>query len=159
MGKQYKAYFTSPIGILEIKSTENSIISCTFEEKKSAISVITPILEEALNQLDLYFKGKRTNFDLKLLLDGTDFQKKVWKELQNIPFGHTVSYQEVANRIGKKNAVRAVGNANGKNPISVIIPCHRVIGRDGKLVGYGGGIEKKRWLIQFEKSILLGHMH
>ena len=159
MVKHYKGYLSSPIGILEIISTETVVISCSFVEKEEITSETSPILEEALNQLELYFKGKITNFNLKLLLDGTEFQKQVWNELQKIPFGYTVSYQEVAKRIGKKKAVRAVGNANGKNPISIIIPCHRVTGSDGKLVGYGGGLEKKRWLIQFEKSILLGHMH
>ena len=159
MGKQYKSYFSSPIGILEIISNETAVIGCTFVETEGESSDIPQILKEALNQLEIYFKGKRTTFDLKLRLEGTEFQKHVWKELQNIPFGYTVSYQEVAKRIGKKKAVRAVGNANGKNPISVIIPCHRVIGSDSKLVGYRGGIEKKRWLIQFEKSILVGHMH
>ncbi len=152
MSKQFKAYFTSPAGILEITSTDEAIISCIFKEKKEEITLIPPILEKAINQLDMYFKGKRKNFDLKLSLIGTDFQKKIWQELQKIPFGQIVSYKEIAKRIGNKNAVRAVGNANGKNPISIIIPCHRVVGSDGKLVGYGGGLEKKRWLIDFEKT-------
>ncbi len=152
MSKQCIAYFTSPIGILEIKSTDEAIISCKFKEKKEEITLIPQILEKAINQLDMYFKGKRKNFDLKLSLIGTDFQKKIWQELQKIPFGQIVSYKEIAKRIGNKNAVRAVGNANGKNPISIIIPCHRVVGSEGKLVGYGGGLEKKRWLIDFEKT-------
>ena len=152
MSKQFKAYFTSPAGILEITSTDEAIISCIFKEKKEEITLIPPILEKAINQLDMFFKGKRKNFDLKLSLIGTDFQKKIWQELQKIPFGQTVSYKEIANRVGNKDAVRAVGNTNGKNPISIIIPCHRVVGSDGKLVGYGGGLEKKRWLIDFEKT-------
>ena len=157
--KLFFVYYQTPIGIIEICSNEIAIVGCNFVDKMHKDTEKTEILDEALEQLDSYFKGKRTNFDLKLFLDGTEFQKKVWKELQKIPFGYTVSYKEIANRIGRRNAVRAVGNANGKNPVSIIVPCHRVIGSDGQLIGYGGGIEKKKWLIQFEKSILIGHMH
>ena len=112
MGKQYQSYFSSPIGILEIISTETAVTSCVFVENEEESSDIPLILKKALNQLDLYFKGKRTSFDLKLHLDGTDFQKQVWEELQRIPFGYTISYQELAKRVGRNNAVRAVGNAN-----------------------------------------------
>ena len=102
------------------------------------------------DQLAEYFSGKRTTFDLKLGLRGTPFQLDVWQALRDIPYGDTISYAELARRIGKPNAVRAVGAANGANPIPVIIPCHRVIGSNGTLTGYGGGIERKQWLLAHE---------
>jgi methylated-DNA-[protein]-cysteine S-methyltransferase len=109
-------------------------------------------MKECLRQLDEYFKGKRKKFSVPLLLDGTDFQKAVWRQLQRIPCGQTASYGDVARAIGSPQAFRAVGNANNKNPIPLIIPCHRVIGSDGKLVGFGSGIWRKEWLLDHEKS-------
>ncbi len=105
---------------------------------------------ETRKQLAAYFAGELTDFDLPLAMHGTDFQKQVWRELQNIPFGQTISYGELARRIGNPNSSRAVGLANGHNPISIIVPCHRVIGTNGKLTGYGGGIERKEWLLAHE---------
>jgi methylated-DNA-[protein]-cysteine S-methyltransferase len=102
--------------------------------------------------LDEYFKGKRQNFSLELQLEGTDFQKKVWEQLQKIPYGETASYKDVAVAIGNEKAVRAVGGANGMNNIAIIIPCHRVIGADGNLVGFGGGLWRKVWLLNHEKQ-------
>ena len=104
----------------------------------------------AREQLDAYFAGELAEFDLPLAPEGTEFQRRVWDALRRIPYGKTVSYAELARMIGKSEAVRAVGAANGRNPISIIIPCHRVIGADGSLVGYGGGLERKRWLLQHE---------
>lgn len=101
-------------------------------------------------QVDEYFAGRRTGFDLPLRMEGTDFQRLVWHALQEIPYGETVSYGELARRIGRPSASRAVGAANGRNPISVVVPCHRVIGSDGTLTGYGGGIERKRYLLELE---------
>ena len=109
------------------------------------------LLKEAALQLEQYFAGKRKAFDLPLALKGTAFQLKVWRALQEIPYGQTRSYGEIAQAVGNKRAARAVGGANNKNPISIIIPCHRVIGADGKLVGYGGGLEKKVYLLALEK--------
>lgn len=106
---------------------------------------------EALSQLDAYFKGDLTVFHLELNAQGTDFQKKVWQELVKIPYGETISYGELAKRIGNPNASRAVGMANGKNPISIVVPCHRVIGKDGSLTGFGGGIDVKKRLLELEK--------
>ena len=103
-----------------------------------------------ITQLREYFAGKRTTFDLELAMQGTPFQLAVWNELRKIPYGHTISYAELAHRIGKPSAVRAVGAANGANPIPVIVPCHRVIGANGSLTGYGGGIERKQWLLALE---------
>ena len=111
------------------------------------------VIERARQQLDEYFLNKRREFDIPLLFVGTDFQKKVWNELLNIPYGATVSYGELSRRIGMPNAVRAVANANAVNAISIIAPCHRVIGSNGSLTGYGGGLERKRFLLELEMHI------
>lgn len=107
-------------------------------------------LTEVRQQLQEYFAGQRQQFDLPLLAVGTGFQRQVWAELSRIPFGQTISYGELARRIGNANAMRAVGLANGRNPIPIVVPCHRVIGANGSLTGFGGGIERKRWLLQHE---------
>jgi methylated-DNA-[protein]-cysteine S-methyltransferase len=109
-------------------------------------------VKEGIRQLDEYFRGARKRFSLKLLPQGTPFQKLVWQQLKRIPYGKVVSYGDVARAIGRPHAYRAVGNANNKNPIGIIIPCHRVIGSDGKLVGYGSGIWRKEWLLKHEKN-------
>jgi methylated-DNA-[protein]-cysteine S-methyltransferase len=109
-------------------------------------------LSAAREQLEAYFAGQLTIFDLPLAPQGTEFQQRVWTTLRDIPYGETISYAELARRIGKPQAVRAVGAANGRNPISIIVPCHRVIGSDGSLTGFGGGIERKRWLLAHEAS-------
>ena len=147
-----KTYFESPIGRIEISGDEKGISSVEFFEDRKNISRNTGHLKNCLKQLDEYFSGKRKSFSLKLNLKGTEFQKKVWKGLLKIPFGETVSYLDVAKGIGNEKAVRAVGNANNKNNISIIIPCHRVIGSNGKLIGYGGGLWRKKWLIDFENG-------
>jgi len=108
---------------------------------------------EARRQLEAYFAGELMEFDLPLNPRGTEFQKQVWQELRNIPFGVTISYGELAERIGNPNSSRAVGAANGRNPISIIVPCHRVIGSNGKLTGYGGGMERKEWLLAHENKL------
>jgi methylated-DNA-[protein]-cysteine S-methyltransferase len=107
----------------------------------------------ASRQLREYFDGERTEFDLELALDGTAFQRRVWTALRNIPYGQTISYGQLADRIGQPSASRAVGLANGKNPIGIIVPCHRVVGADGSLTGYGGGIERKRFLLAHEQHV------
>ena len=147
-----KTYFESPIGRIEISGDEKGISSVEFFEDRKNDSKNTGHLKNCLKQLDEYFSGKRKSFSLKLNLKGTEFQKKVWKGLLKIPFGETVSYLDVAKGIGNEKAVRAVGNANNKNNISIIIPCHRVIGSNGKLIGYGGGLWRKKWLIDFENG-------
>jgi methylated-DNA-[protein]-cysteine S-methyltransferase len=111
-----------------------------------------PAFKAAREQLEAYFAGQLTVFDLPLAPQGTEFQQRVWMALRDIPYGETISYAELARRIGKPLAVRAVGGANGRNPISIIVPCHRVIGADGSLTGFGGGIERKRWLLRHEAS-------
>lgn len=109
---------------------------------------------ETKQQLSAYFAGRLTEFDLPLQLRGTPFQQRVWEALQTIPYGTVLSYGELANKIGQPNASRAVGLANGRNPVSIVVPCHRVIGANGKLTGYGGGIERKQWLLNHERDYL-----
>lgn len=120
------------------------VLKADMQEGSSAV------IERAVTQLDEYFAGERREFDVPLMFVGTEFQKRVWRELLNVPYGATVSYGEMARRIGMPTAVRAVANANGANSISIFAPCHRVIGSDNSLTGYGGGIEAKRWLLELE---------
>jgi len=155
MFKEYKTYYNSNIGVLEIIGTQKGILSVSFLEEKSVTNVEIPhCLKECYSQIDDYFKGNRKKFSVKIQLKGTDFQKKVWKQLMKIPFGKTVSYKDIAVSVGNKNAVRAVGNANGKNRVAIIIPCHRVIGIDGELVGFGAGLWRKEWLLKHEGSFI-----
>jgi methylated-DNA-[protein]-cysteine S-methyltransferase len=145
--KKYKTFYDSKVGILEIESTEKAITKVHFTDKKKIKSdpQLPPVIKKCRKQLDEYFKGKRQNFSLDVQLEGTDFQKKVWEQLQRIPFGETASYKDVAVAIGNEKAVRAVGGANGMNNIAIIIPCHRV-------VGFGGGLWRKVWLLNHEKQ-------
>jgi methylated-DNA-[protein]-cysteine S-methyltransferase len=152
MTQRFVANYSSPIGNLEIISDQYCILASNFKEKETQSETIPHILNEALTQIEEYFAGKRKEFNLTLFPSGTKFQEKVWMKLLEIPFGSVISYSELASKIGNIAAVRAVGNANGQNPISIFIPCHRVIGKTGKLVGYGGGLERKKWLLDFEKA-------
>ncbi|MAN59879.1 MAG: cysteine methyltransferase [Flavobacteriaceae bacterium] len=123
------------------------------EPTTDGFSKRTPqVLQPALTQLREYFEGARTNFELTLHPEGSEFQKRVWQQLGTIPYGRTVSYQHVANQLGNPRVIRAAASANGKNPISIIIPCHRVIGSDGSLTGYAGGLPRKKWLLQHESQ-------
>jgi methylated-DNA-[protein]-cysteine S-methyltransferase len=152
----FKTYFKSPLGPVEIVGDPDSITELNFVEDMLSSDAELPFcLKECVKQIDEYFKGKRENFFLNLQPQGTDFQRSVWRQLEKIPYGKTVSYREIAGAIGKPDACRAVGNANGRNPIALVIPCHRVIGSDGSLTGYGGGLWRKRWLIGFEKGEVL----
>lgn len=148
------AYFDSPIGSVEIAASEQGITSLYFLEGSFPSNKPSGMLKNCFDQLKEYFEGKRKIFSLELDLEGTDFQKKVWNELLKIHFGETISYLELSIRIGDVKAIRAVGNANGKNPVSIIVPCHRVIGNNGRLIGYGGGLWRKRWLLEFERSFV-----
>jgi len=151
--KEFKAYYLSPIGPVEISGTPEAIVSVGFVKRRLPNDRNLPeCVKEAIRQVDEYFRGTRKKFSLKMLPQGTPFQKLVWQQLKRIPYGKVVSYGDVARAIGKPHAFRAVGNANNKNPIGIIIPCHRVIGSDGKLVGYGSGIWRKEWLLKHEKS-------
>ncbi len=149
----------SPIGELLLTSNGEAITGLFMEQHKGEPM---PIKEwrrddkwfrEAARQLRAYFAGKLTEFDLPLAAAGTEFQRRVWAELLKIPYGSTINYGELARRVGNPKASRAVGAANGENPISIIIPCHRVIGSNGKLTGYGGGIERKKFLLEFEAGV------
>jgi methylated-DNA-[protein]-cysteine S-methyltransferase len=153
-----KTYFLAPIGLLEISGTEKGIASIAFVANVDNVIENPPCLRECVSQLNDYFNGKRKFFNLDLDIEGTEFQKKVWNELLKIPFGKTVSYNDIAKKLGDKEAVRAVGHANGKNPVAIIIPCHRVIGSDGKLVGYAGGLWRKKWLLNFENKDVQGEL-
>ena len=148
----FTACYWSEIGPFEIVGTDKGIMTIRFNTDPLVIDNNLPAsMTECLRQLEEYFKGRRQKFDVPLLLEGTDFQKAVWRQLKKIPYGQTASYGDVARAIGRPGAFRAVGNANNKNPIPLIIPCHRVIGSDGKLVGFGGGIWRKEWLLDHEK--------
>ncbi|NMB98275.1 MAG: methylated-DNA--[protein]-cysteine S-methyltransferase [Clostridiaceae bacterium] len=162
----YKVFYSSPIGLIKITGIESGILGVEFTDTKDQVNMnrvaedlpeqIEGLPEQVIicrEQLDEYFKGKRRNFSLDIVFTkGTDFQKKVWKALLKIPYGKTSSYGEIAKAINNEKAARAVGNANNKNPISIIIPCHRVIGSNGRLVGYGGGLWRKKWLLEHERN-------
>lgn len=137
---------------LYLVATETHLINIQFTQPQKALLQTTELLSMATIQLDEYFQGKRTVFSLPFKLIGTTFQLAVWKELQNIPYGQTTSYKEIAQKINKPKAYRAVGMANNKNPLPIIIPCHRVIGSNGKLIGYAGGLKLKNYLLELEKS-------
>ncbi|MEZ4875269.1 MAG: methylated-DNA--[protein]-cysteine S-methyltransferase [Flavobacteriaceae bacterium] len=155
--KIYKTHLQTPLGFLEIIGTETSLVSVTFFETKGEDTETIPeVLKEAKQQLKEYFEGKRTLFNLKVEPQGTDFQKKVWEHLQEIPFGVTSSYQQMAHKLGDPKVIRAAASANGKNPIAIIIPCHRVIGSDGSLTGYAGGLQRKKWLLEHESPVKQG---
>ncbi|WP_223032254.1 methylated-DNA--[protein]-cysteine S-methyltransferase [Hanstruepera marina] len=141
----------SPLGFTKITGNENGIESITVLNSDEMVSDIIPnVLEDCVYQLNEYFRGERKTFDLKLNPQGTDFQKQVWDELLNIPFGKTLSYLDLSKKLGDVKAIRAVANANGKNPLWIIVPCHRVIGSDGSLTGYAGGLHRKQWLLEHE---------
>lgn len=157
--------YESPCGVLLLGSFGDNLCLCDWQIEKSRGHVngrlkrilnaefeegTSEVIEQAVRQLDEFFAGKRRVFDLPLLFVGTDFQKKVWSELLNIPFGETISYKEMARRIGLPTAVRAVANANGANSLSIFAPCHRVIGSDNSLTGYGGGLAAKEKLLKLE---------
>ncbi|MEZ4512007.1 MAG: methylated-DNA--[protein]-cysteine S-methyltransferase [Chloroflexota bacterium] len=149
------AYYDSPIGLIEVGGTETAVNTLYFVEQRQPEAVGTPCLDEAVRQLEQYFAQTRQEFSLSLEPKGTNFQQAVWQKLLTVPYGHTVSYSDIANALGNPKAVRAVGAANGQNPISLIIPCHRIIGSNGKLTGYGGGLWRKEWLLRHEGCLLI----
>ncbi|WP_417290796.1 methylated-DNA--[protein]-cysteine S-methyltransferase [Corallibacter sp.] len=141
----------SPLGFTKITGDANGIASISVLNSEETITSIIPeVLEDCVYQLNEYFNGTRENFDLNLNPQGTDFQKTVWNALLKIPFGKTTTYLALSKQLGDPKAIRAVANANGKNPIWIIIPCHRVIGSDGRLTGYAGGLHRKKWLLEHE---------
>lgn len=166
-GSIHVQYYNSPFGELILGSYGDSLCLCDWniKERRKRIDdrlkkflcaeyekTDTSVLKNVRQQLDEYIRGKRKIFDIPLLFAGSDFQKRVWRNLLDIPYGETVSYGSLAEMIGNRNAVRAVAAANGANAISIFVPCHRVIGSDGSLTGYAGGLEAKRWLLNLEKQ-------
>lgn len=153
-----KVVHDSPVGRLTLVSDGAHLVVCAFDgstppsEVNEAVPQDDAVLREAMRQLDDYFADARRAFDLPLAARGTAFQRRVWQELGRIPFGETRSYGEVAERLGTPSAMRAVGAANGRNPIAIIVPCHRVIGANGALTGFGGGLARKAYLLELERS-------
>lgn len=152
----------TPIGALRLVARQGALIGVYFPEHKPAPAFglkaqegrTEPVLERAAKQILEYLAGSRFDFDLPLLSLGTPFQREVWAALRTIPYGECVTYGELATRIGKSRAIRALGAANARNPLSIIVPCHRVIGADGSLVGYAGGLSRKRWFLELESRVL-----
>lgn len=143
----------TPIGPLAIREEDGAICAIDFTEGELCPPA-APLLQEAARQLAAYFDGTLTEFNLPIRMEGTAFRLQCWQALCTIPYGETISYGEQAKRIGNPKAVRAVGGANHHNPISIVVPCHRVIGADGSLTGYGGGVDKKKWLLEHERRHL-----
>jgi len=143
-------FLKTPLGIAKITGDENGISTILVQDEGEASVVIPEVLQECVNQLDSYFAGKRSDFSIILNPKGTEFQQKVWKGLLQIPFGKTRSYLEQSKILGDVKAIRAVASANGKNPLWIVVPCHRVIGTDGSLTGYAGGLWRKKWLLEHE---------
>lgn len=153
-------YMPSPVGRLKLVATDSALVAVIWDNENPkrvrqaelVEQLDHPILLDAQQQLNEYFQGQRQSFELPLDFEGTEFQKKVWQALLNIPFGETRSYRQIAEQVGSPKAVRAVGAANGQNPISIIAPCHRVIGSGGKLVGFAGGLDNKEILLKLEQQ-------
>lgn len=146
-----KARIKTPLGIAEVEGDENGITKISVENDTEDISIEIPSeLKEASLQLQEYFEGKRKEFNFKTNPKGTEFQQKVWQALLEIPYGKTTSYLELSKKLGDVKAIRAVASANGKNPLWIVVPCHRVIGSDGSLTGYAGGLWRKKWLLEHE---------
>jgi methylated-DNA-[protein]-cysteine S-methyltransferase len=157
MSKLFQVDYPTPIGVLEIIGTEEAISSIMFAEQDVVVHSLkeeTPaVLKDCYGQMDEYFKGERREFSFPYTSIGTEFQKSVWNALTTIPYSETGSYKDIAISIGNEKAIRAVGSANGKNKLSIVVPCHRIIGTNGKLTGYAGGLWRKEWLLEHEKGI------
>jgi len=145
-----KARIKTPLGIAQLCGDENGLSSVKVMDEGDISPEIPDELKLPIEQLQAYFSGNLKDFDLKLNPQGTDFQKKVWKKLIEIPYGTTTSYLKLSRELGDEKAIRAVASANGKNPLWIIVPCHRVIGSDGSLTGYAGGLHRKKWLLELE---------
>lgn len=154
-----QATMESPLGFISIRGNDEGISEVYFDEEAlGATPNIPDALVETVLQLNQYFEGKRTQFQLALKPFGTDFQQKVWKELLQIPFGSHKSYLDIAKKLGDPKVIRAAASANGKNPIAIVIPCHRVIGSNGELTGYAGGLHRKKWLLEHESPVKQGKL-
>ena len=150
----YRFSYETVLGVVTFVEEGGALLAVTTHRSYEGVEQETALIKEAYQQLSEYLKGERKEFDLPLNPKGTDFQKRVWRALCDIPYGETRSYKQIAKAVGNSKAVRAVGMANNRNPITIVVPCHRVIGADGKLVGYGGGLEMKEFLLRLEKSLV-----
>ncbi|UZO82003.1 methylated-DNA--[protein]-cysteine S-methyltransferase [Aquimarina sp. ERC-38] len=151
-----ESFIETPLGIAQIRGSKEGISSISILNEKEPANLSDKVPDElktAVKQLQEYFKGKRTEFDFNVNPSGTDFQKKVWKELLQIPFGKTCSYMDIAKKLGDPKCIRAAASANGKNPLWIVVPCHRVIGSNGELTGYAGGLWRKKWLLDHENPV------
>ena len=159
MEPSYHTYYQSPIGLLKISASTHVVNQVLFVDEESAITestILTPLLQQCLEQLIEYFNGVRQRFDLPIYQEGTTFQSTVWSELLNIAYGRTISYMDLAKRLGNPKVIRAAASTNSKNNICIIVPCHRVIGTNNSLVGYAGGLPRKKWLLNHESKIVNG---
>ncbi len=154
MSDIYYDYYESPIGLVEVIGTSTNITSLCFVEVCKERFESNTIVGKAISQVGEYFDSKRRKFEVDISFAGTKFQEQVWQQLLTMPYGRLSSYQDIANAIGRPKAVRAVGGATGRNPISIIVPCHRIVGSNGKLTGYGGGLWRKEWLLKHEGCFL-----
>ena len=148
-----RALINTPLGTAVLEGDQDGLQCFKLIEEQETNTPIPPCLQKAAREIEEYFSGDRTAFTIKTNPHGTPFQKKVWQLLQNIPYGKTISYADLADRLGDKKTIRAAASANGKNPLWIIIPCHRVIGSDGSLTGYAGGLWRKKWLLEKEQGI------
>lgn len=144
------AYIKTPLGIASITGDENGISTISITDEGSVSEKIPVVLQEVVSQFNDYFEGRRIDFTFKMNPTGTEFQQKVWQALLEIPYGKTMSYLDLSKKLGDVKAIRAVASANGKNPLWIVVPCHRVIGTDGSLTGYAGGLWRKKWLLEHE---------
>jgi methylated-DNA-[protein]-cysteine S-methyltransferase len=157
----YRSYYNSPVGIVRISVTDSYVAEVHFCKEDEPVEHSTadqfhPLLQQCTEQLIEYFQGARKKFDLPVFQEGTSFQQSVWGELTSIPFGKTISYMDLAKKLGDPKVIRAAASTNGKNRIAIIVPCHRVIGSNRELVGYAGGLRRKRWLLEHEQKIAHG---
>ena len=162
MSHPFTTYYQSPVGLLKIAGTDQYVSEVKFMDEPETVSPaagnenLPPMAIQAVEQLIEYFHGNRRFFELPISQEGTPFQQKVWAELMSIPFGKTISYLELSRRLGDPKVIRAAAAANGKNNVAIIVPCHRVIGSNNQLVGYAGGLPRKKWLLQHENKIAHG---
>jgi methylated-DNA-[protein]-cysteine S-methyltransferase len=153
----YSSILHTPLGVLLIRANADNVLSVSFADEEPVSEFSENIISKTCkDQLAEYFDSGRTDFDLPLLLNGTEFQNKVWGTLQKIPAGKTISYLQLAKNLGDPKCIRAAGTANGKNPFAIIVPCHRVIGSNGRLIGYAGGLWRKQWLLEQEHKLVNG---
>jgi methylated-DNA-[protein]-cysteine S-methyltransferase len=149
------AFLSTPIGLLRVTATTDAVTATDWVEAALPAEVSNPLLRQAVAELDAYFRGERQVFGVPLAPAGTPFQQRVWEAVAGVPYGRTTSYKAIAEALDAPKAVRAIGAANGQNPLPIFIPCHRIVGHDGRLVGYGGGLWRKAWLLRHEGAILL----